>query len=230
MRFMATRSFAGDISVQKFCVHKSNRGRSSSIPLINGFCPWIPLLQYKNRSCYISQSLRSYRLDLDSFNSSFILYSLPILGRLLFGNYKVSPPICVNTNKNDEKGKIIQKSRQQQKLRKSKMTVKATKIHGHEPTKKEKKQPRHQCENRRRTRRSLCKMPYIRPISNSHKHFDSHVSAFYYEVDIVLHLLETIPQYKFGRLQAAKFSSGKSFRDHATHLTPAEKRFFAFFN
>ena len=116
------------------------------------------------------------------------------------------------------------------KLRKGKMTVKATKIHGHEPTKKEKKQPRHQCKNRRRTRRSLCQMPDIRPISNSHKHFDSHVSAFYYEIDIVLHLHETIPHYKFGRLQAAKFSSGKSSGDHATHLTPAEKRSFAFFN
>lgn len=94
------------------------------------------------------------------------------------------------------------------------MAVKATKIHGHEPTKKEKKQPRHQCKNRR-TRRSLCQMPYIRPISNSHKHFDSHVSAFYCKIDVVL---------------AAKFSSGKSSGDHATHLTPAEKRFFAFFN
>ena len=62
------------------------------------------------------------------------------------------------------------------------------------------------------------------------KHFDSLVSAFYYEIDIVLHLHETIPQYKFGRLQAAKFSSGKSSGDHATHLTPAEKRSFAFFN
>ena len=56
------------------------------------------------------------------------------------------------------------------------------------------------------------------------------LSPFYYEIDIVLHLHETIPHYKFGRLQAAKFSSGKSSGDHATHLTPAEKRSFAFFN